>query len=111
MSATALTPQQSNRDGVALSFTAVDNANGNEFLNTGRELVLLARSGAGGAGTTTVVTQQTVDGQAVADKSLSIADDTTVVVGPFPPSIYNDANGKVQLTHDDADSDIAVIRS
>lgn len=42
----------------------------------------------------------TVDGQAVADKTLNIAAGETRMVGPFPANWYNDANAQVKITYD-----------
>jgi len=40
-----------------------------------------------------------VDGKAVADDAITVTNAQEGVVGPFPPGIYNDANGMVQLTY------------
>ena len=49
--------------------------------------------------TVTFVTQNTLDGRAVADRTVSVTNGMTFAVGPFPPAIYNDANGLVQMTY------------
>ncbi len=87
-------------------------AGGDEFVNNGGELLLLEHTnGAGADMTLTIVTQQTVDGEAVADKTITIGKGTIQLLGPFPTGIYNDANGKVQLTYSsETDCQLAVIK-
>ena len=78
--------------------------------NTGN-VKILVKNGA----TATVVTIEspsTVDGLAVADRTVNVAADTDVIIGPFPPSIYNDFDGNLNVSIDDvAHVSIAVIRS
>jgi hypothetical protein len=72
-----------------------DSANNHDFANDGKTLLLLRNSGV----TTrvcTVITQPTVDGEAVADKSVSLLNGEHAVVGPFPPNVYDSA-GRVQV--------------
>ena len=60
----------------------------------------------------TIATQVTVDGKAVADDVINVPLTTgDVMVGPFPPGIYNDVNGRVQLTYDAVTNlTVAVVR-
>ena len=44
---------------------------------------------------------QTVDGLAIADREVTIAANSDAVLGPFPPSIYNDGDGDLNLSFDD----------
>lgn len=60
-----------------------------QFNNTGREFLHFKKSGAG-ACTVTIKTPGTVDGLAVAERTIIIPATTgDVMVGPFPPAIYN----------------------
>ena len=53
----------------------------------------------------------TVDGLAVADRTVEVTGTEDRMIGPFPKSTYNDAAGKVQLSYDAVASlTIAVIR-
>ena len=52
----------------------------------------------------TIVTQQTVDGEAVGDKVVNVPTGNTMLIGPFPKDVYNDTDGKVQVTYDDETS-------
>jgi len=56
------------------------------------------------------VTQQTVDGEAIADKTIVIPAGERHLVGPFPKTVYNDSNGRVQLSYSsETDIEVAVI--
>jgi len=80
-----------------LTFVAADVA-GDEFVNTGKELILVQHTnGAGSSVTLTVTTSATVDGEAVADRVITIGPGETHLLGPWPQQWYNDANAKVQL--------------
>lgn len=92
-----LTVAEIARAGVANTLTAAAGG-GDSFANDGRTYFEILNGG-GGAITVTFVTQQTVDGLAVADLAVSVAAGARTKVGPFPPSIYNDANGRVQVTY------------
>lgn len=71
---------------------------GDEFANDGKTFLEVA-NGSGSSITVTIATQMTVDGKAVADDAISVGAGVTKQIGPFPPHIYNDANGKVQVTY------------
>lgn len=71
---------------------------GDSFPNDGRTY-LDVLNGSGVAITVTVVTQMTVDGKAVADDAISVGAGARKKIGPWPPSIYNDVNGRVQVTY------------
>lgn len=93
-----LTVQEITRAGLATSLTALATG-GDGFANDGRTYFHIKNSNAS-ARTLTVVTQKTVDGKAVADDAINVPGTTgDVKVGPFPPDIYNDANGRVQMTY------------
>ena len=73
-------------------------AGGDEFANTGKEFIYI-NNGHTGAQTVTIVTQQTVDGQAVADRTVSVPAGEFRLIGPFPVATYNDSGNKTQLTY------------
>ena len=85
------------RAGVSGALTAAAGG-GDSFANDGRTY-LDVNNGSGGSITVTFVTQQTIDGLAVADLAVAVGAGARSKVGPFPPSIYNDANGRVQVTY------------
>ena len=80
--------------------------NNYQFVNDGR--VVLITSASGGANIT-VTTQMSVDAKAVADDVLVAGTAKTCLWGPFPPAIYNDANGKVTVTVS-ANTDLMAVR-
>ena len=71
---------------------------GDEFVNTGKEFIEVT-NGSGGALTVTAATAGTIDGLPIADNAVSVAAGATARIGPFNPKLYNDGNGKVQLTY------------
>ena len=73
-------------------------AGGDQFANTGMELLEIA-NGDGSPHNVTVVTQISPDSQTVTALVVACAAGKTTSIGPFPTSIYNDASGYVQLTY------------
>lgn len=66
--------------------------------NDGRVLLHFLKTGAG-ACTVTLQTAKTVDGHAVADQTVVVAATTgDVMIGPFPPDVYNDGEGDLCFT-------------
>jgi hypothetical protein len=76
------------------------------FPNDGRVLLIM-QSTAGG--NVTVTTPNTVDAMAITDQVIAAGATKVQIHGPFPPSIYNDANGKVKVVVS-ADMDLLAIR-
>lgn len=93
-----LAVQNVTRDGLEVTYAAAASG-GDEFVNTGHEF-LHVKNGDVAAKVVTLVTQATVDGQAVADRDVVVANGTEALIGPFPVGTYNDADNKVQLTYD-----------
>lgn len=93
-----LTVTTVDRAGVTLTGAAAAGG-GDSFPNTGVEYAIFKNT-SGGDITVTLDIQSTVDGQAVADRTVVIPATTGhKVVGPFPPSTYNDANGRVNFAY------------
>lgn len=86
-----LTPAQQSGITAADTFT---------FPNDGK-IVLLCVHGAG-ASNLTAVTPNTVRGKAIADTVTALTPSGTTLVGPFPPDLYNDANGLVTCSVSEA---------
>lgn len=95
--ATPLSVETIDRSGLAPSGAAAD-AGGNEFANDGKVFLEVDNQDASSTNVT-IVTQQTSDGLAVADRVVSVGATSRKLIGPFPASIYNDGSGKVQLTY------------
>jgi len=94
-----LTPQTLVPTGVTPSYTgSLDTANTYQVRNTGRCLLHFKKSGAGDC-TVTITTPATKGGLAVADQTVVVAATTgDEMIGPFPPSIYNNTIGDVEFT-------------
>lgn len=101
MATVALTVQQVSRSGldVTANKTTVVTANTYTFQNDGRTK-LYVKNATGSTCVVTVATPNTVDGLAVADRTVSVATAKEFFIGPYPPEIYNDDNGNVLLTFD-----------
>lgn len=77
------------------SKTAATASNNYYIPNDGRVL-LIAQAGA--SANVTVVTPSTVDNLAVTDNVLALANTNVRIFGPFPPAVYNDAQGRLLVT-------------
>ena len=103
---------QVTRAGVVEAFTSVTTADGFRFKNDGKQLLVIATDA--GALVVGFVTPGLIDGQAVADRSETQTAAVIWIYGPFPPAIYNDADGYVDVTIDadlsDADEGAAVFK-
>lgn len=77
---------------------AVAAVDGDEFVNTGKEIIMIDNTGIA-VRTVTFATPVTVDGLAVAELALAIPAGEKHLLGPFPIGYYNDANAKVQMTY------------
>lgn len=73
-------------------------AGGDQFVNTGREVIYLKNTNAS-TRTITVVTGGTAGGVGIADISFSIAQNEEKLYGPLDPRIFNNSNGMVQITY------------
>jgi hypothetical protein len=106
-----LTPS---RDGETIEYIPVTLA-GDSFLNTGKEIFIVRNDGES-AINITVPIPFTVDaaagsGLAVTSRVASVDPAERKVFGPYPPNIYNDADGLVNFSYnDDTDVSIVVIR-
>ncbi|MBP2331236.1 hypothetical protein JOF56_011621 [Kibdelosporangium banguiense] len=105
MARTEIVKQTTTRTGAALGFAAVDAAaspNGMFYRSDGTELIVVKNLDAS-PHTMTVDIPVTVDGQAVTDKTVTVAAGATVVAGPYGPE-YRQADGSVCLNFDSATS-------
>ena len=74
---------------------------GDEFDNTGQEIVFLTNAG----GAPVVVTfnvQATADDQqhlAITNRTVTVDAASSYAIGPFGKALYNDANGRVQIRY------------
>lgn len=72
-----------------------------QFTNEGRVFLHFKKTGAGNC-TVTITTQGTLQGYAVTDQTVTVPATTgDVMVGPFAPSLFNDASELVSFTISD----------
>ncbi len=111
MARITLTPQQIVRTGLAPTFGAWDAGLQHAFANDGR-IYIEVKNTAVADHTVTIQTPGTVDALAVAERTVLIPANTgDKIIGPFPPSVYNQADGMVYIDIDVATTTtIAVIR-
>jgi hypothetical protein len=81
---------------------------GDSFANDGRTLLAVYNSHGSAARTVTIDIQKDVDGQDPASRTVTMAAGQTMLIGPFPTGIYNDANGRVLLTYSDSAANMFV---
>mgnify|MGYP005823896815 CR=1 FL=1 len=93
---TALVPQQITRAGLAPAFSAAV-ADGHSVANDGHVFIEV-KNASGSAVTVTVQTPGMVDGLAIAELQVSVpATNGDKMIGPFPPGIYNQADGTIYV--------------
>lgn len=68
----------------------------NAFYNDGRTF-LHVKNGSGAPMTATFQTSGTVNGLAIADLVVTVANGSEKMVGPFEPGLFNQADGKVYV--------------
>lgn len=83
----SLSKQSIVRAGLNASYTVTTAADGAEFANTGVEFVHVKNPTVGTI-VVTFVTTQTVDGLAVADRTVSVPASGERFIGPFPVATY-----------------------
>ncbi len=73
-------------------------AGGDQVLNDGRTILYFKNTNAT-TRTVTLATGGTAQGIAIADISVTVAENEERIIGPFPTEIFNDSNGYIQLTY------------
>lgn len=99
MARTALAVTPVTVAGVAVSGAAPDASNGNTVPNNGRTM-LSVKNADSSSHTVTIKAYPkgvTPGGLTVTDKVVTVVNGTTMLIGPFPPSIYNDINNLIWL--------------
>ncbi len=71
---------------------------GDQFLNDGKTILYLKNTNAV-TRTVTIATSGSIGGLAIADVAIAVVQNAEVIVGPFDPRLFNDANGYIQLTY------------
>lgn len=92
-----LTVTKITRSGVLESLVAASST-GDQFPNDGK-VFLVVRNGGAAAITVTVDATSSVKGVPFQDVQFSVAAGETRFAGPWPPEIFNDSNGRVNITY------------
>ncbi len=103
MARDAITVTSTVRAGVLPALTTPSSANNAEVANAGRTLVLFINGmGLASVQETAVTIQQVADpyGRIQNDSALAVTVDVVGVFGPFPPNLYNQTDGNVQIDYD-----------
>jgi len=99
MPPTVLTVQTVSMAGITPTYAAATVTDGDDFANDGNTYVEVKNTGT--QKTLTITTPATVRGVAIADLAITIPATTgDVKIGPFPPEIFNDGNGRVHTLLD-----------
>ncbi len=94
------------RAGVLPALTTPNEGNEAEVANAAGRTIVVYISGLGGAavgaGARTVTIQQVADpyGRIQNDAAFAVTNDAVAVFGPFPPLLYNQSDGTVQIDYD-----------
>lgn len=94
MARTALTIQNIHRNGLTPSYASA-NVDGHSIQNGGQEFIHVKTVGT--ACTVTVETPNTVDGQAIGDRTIVIGTNSERLIGPFPARDYSRSDGTVNI--------------
>lgn len=92
MSRAALTPTNVTRTGEDIATLSAANADGYAVSNDGATWFEAANSDAGTV-TITVQTPRTIDGLAVAEYTITVAQNERQIFGPFPRDTFNQSSG------------------
>lgn len=98
--------------GVAPTLDTPVAANNGEMANgNGHTLFIVANGVGGAAGGATAVTVQQVacpHGRIQNDSAFSVTADNVGIFGPFPPMLYNQSDGTVQIDYDATAANVKV---
>lgn len=102
---------------VSVSRSAGVNVTDNDQAVTSADVYFITNNGnlrliftnAAGSNNVTIKTHGTVDGNAITDLVVPMTASKVYVLGPFPPSIYNDSLGRLEVTVS-ANADLIAVR-
>jgi hypothetical protein len=96
VAATVLTVYKLDRTaGVLIAGTAATVTQGDAFDNTGKEFLLVTNAHGSIDTTVSFALAQTLDGLTAGPRTVSVVHGTSRLIGPFPASVYNNADGRV----------------
>jgi hypothetical protein len=94
MARTALSKQQSLNNGLTPAFSAGDSANGHSFVNDGHQM-LYVKNGGGSSINVTISTTGKLAGLSLAALVIAVPNGQERMIGPFDPTVFNQADGNV----------------
>ena len=104
MARDTITVTSSVRAGVLPAMTTPSAANNAEMANAGGRTIMIYVNGIGAASVqaTAVTIQQVEDpyGRIQNDAAVTVTADVVGTFGPFPPNLYNQSDGTVQIDYD-----------
>ena len=106
MSYTAKVVENVVRTGLTATYTAFPSAtpgSGFSVANDGKTVLHFKNVAAGGNAVVTVNVPRTTDGQAVTERTVTIADGAEAFIGPFPTGIYNQEGSVGSVLYVDCD--------
>ena len=107
MAVETLTIQTALRTGAEVALESVTTLNGFRFKNDGHTVLIFTEKNAANC-EITVTPVNTVDGLAVATRTVDVTASEQWVIGPWPPEIYNDSDGYLNCTIE-ADEATAIV--
>lgn len=93
MARAAKTVETTSRSGLAATYTAANATDGHYFNNPNQNAIVHVKNDNAGAVAVTFITSQTIDGLAVADRTVSVAAGAEAFIGPFNNTAYGNAEG------------------
>ena len=97
------------KTGIQPTFAACSSG-GDAFANDGKTLLIIKNANASSR-TLTIISQNTVDGLAVADRAITLVATDDTYITDLDKGVYNDSDGLAQLTYStEVDLTIGVIR-
>ena len=84
--------------GTTVTFTGSLSASNNYMIRNDGKTFIRVVNGSGGSIVVTIVTQNQVGGNAIADRTVTVLTMTEQNIGPFPPSIYNNGDGDIDVS-------------
>jgi hypothetical protein len=96
MAVETLTVQTALRTGAQVNLQSVTTANGFRFKNDGHTVLIFTEQNTANC-EITITPVNTVDGLTVATRTVDVVSIQQWVLGPWPPEIYNDADGYLNV--------------
>lgn len=98
MPPTTITPVAAGRNYAEVPFVTVDDANGNDWINTGNEMVLIDNTANANAATVTFVTPNQSDENDISDRVVVVPATKFGRAGPWQKKEYNPPDNQTDIT-------------